>query len=150
MTCIFLLNHHTSAIICTHDHMQTNIKCSHLSNRNSNFPCSTSARCRNQFPHPPTTRDFYITIRHGPTRPGPVRLGPGTPRPDLTTARYPHGPVTLTHRASHYRPKGLAGPIRLPLRLALARSGPQDPRPQRAPARHGLSSLTRISHGPHG
>jgi hypothetical protein len=72
-------------------------------------------------------------------RPGPARLGTARTRPAQAS-------VALTHRVSHSRLKGLAGPIRLPLRLAQTRSGSQDPRPQHAPARHGQSLLTRITH----
>ena len=90
------------------------------------------------------------TIRLGPARPGTKRNGTGPPRPVLTTEWWPHGSAALTHRVSHYRPTGLAGPIRLPLRLAQARPGPQDARLQHAPARHRHFMLTRISHGSHG
>ena len=120
------------------------------------------------FSHPPTTRDFFGTTRPGPARPAPARpdsarpdpaLGttrPGPARPDqarpaLHSHRKAAPPFGRTHTPCYTRhPQGFAGPIRFPLRLAQVCSGPQDRRPQHAPARLGMSVLTRISHGSHG
>ena len=101
-------------------------------------------------PRPAQARPHNGKAPYGSARPGPARNGTGPPRPVLTTEWWPHGSAALTHRVSHHRPKGLAGPIRLPLRLAQARPGPQDARLQHAPARHRHFMLTRISHGSHG